>query len=588
VLRENSHGADEKLEPLLESTSSAYTLTVVNRAGIRMQSQHSRALALCAAVSIAALAASPRALALSQTTAPSSAANPADAWNAQKAALLMARAGFSATPDEVREAVAAGRDATVDRMLATRNASSKPEIMAERALHGGLVSPESLHARLDSRRKDYIQLQSDYFAPLNKYGVWWIERMLANDAPARDRMTLFWHGHLVSSFKEVGDAYAMIDQIQFLRDHALGPFDPLIRGIARDPAMLQYLSNAKNVKAHPNENWARELMELFTLGDGNYTEDDIKQAARAFTGWSKDGQSFAYHRTDHDFGQKTVLGVTGNLDGDDVIDVVLAQPVCARFLAGKIIAHFEGEAPDEKRLAEYADALRSDNYRIDHLLQKLFRDPRFYRDDIAGARVEAPVEYLIGVSRRLGLHPPAEMLMAAGTVIGQRVFFPPSVKGWEGGMAWINTGSIMQRSNMIGVLLGLEDVSELMGYADLKPGTKIKADENQQHTSGMEMLRYIQACDWKPELSLCDRVAKALPKRSPGPSDAEIVRLFLGDFVVSTPAAGTEEALERWLREHRTEAGVAEGALCENAPKNEQLLRRLAHLVLSLPEAQLD
>jgi uncharacterized protein (DUF1800 family) len=549
-----------------------------------MSATHSGALALCAA----AFALSSPALATPQTAAATSAAAQTDSWNAQKAALLMARAGFSATPDEVREAVAAGRDATVDRMLANRNSTSKPEIMAERSLHGGLVSPGALHQRVDSRRKDFIQLQSDYFAPLNKFGVWWIERMLANDAPTRDRMTLFWHGHVVSSFKEVGDAYAMIDQIQFLREHALGPFDPLIRGIARDPAMLQYLSNAKNVKAHPNENWARELMELFTLGDGNYTEDDIKQAARAFTGWSKDAQQFAYHRTDHDFGQKTVLGVTGNLDGDDVIDIVLAQPVCARFLAGKIIAHFEGEAPDEKRLNEYADALRSDNYRIDHMLQKLFRDPRFYRDEIAGARVEAPIEYLVGVSRRLGLRPPAEMLMAAGTVIGQRVFFPPSVKGWEGGMAWINTGTIMQRSNMIGVLLGLEDVNELMGYADLKPGTKIKADENQQHTSGMEMLSYIQSCDWKPELSLCDRVAKALPKHSSGPTDAEIVHLFLGDLVLSAPAAGTAESLEHWLRDRRTELGIAEGALGQRDPKNEQLLRKLAHLVLSLPEAQVD
>jgi uncharacterized protein (DUF1800 family) len=500
----------------------------------------------------------------------------------------MARAGFSATPAELREAVAAGRDATIDRMLATQTGEPQPTILARGRLHAGLVSPEALHARLEARRDDFVDLQSDLFAPLNKYGVWWVGRMLAGDAPVRDQMTLFWHGHLVSSFKEVGNSYEMIDQMRFLRENALGEFGPLIRGIARDPAMLQYLSNAKNVKAHPNENWARELMELFTLGDGNYTEGDIKQAARAFTGWSKDPRGFVYRRIDHDFGQKTVLGVTGNLSGDEVIDVVLAQPVCARFLAGRIIAHFEGEAPDEARLAEYDDYLRSERYDIGRFLRRLFEDPRFYRSEIAGARVEAPIEYLVGVSRRLGVHPPPELLMAAGTVIGQRVFFPPSVKGWEGGMNWINTGTIMQRSNMIGVLLGLEDVSELTGFPIPKMGDKPSPEDNQSRTSGIEMLIHIQTSGWKPDLSLCDRIAKELPKRSPGPSDAEIVRCMFGDLVLSNPPASTVEVVEHWLRDRRTEIGTAEGSLVENTPKNEEVLRRLAHLMLSLPEAQLD
>jgi len=517
------------------------------------------------------------------------ATNPAaESWKARDASLLMTRAGFGATPAELREALTAGRDATIERLLRTRDDEPKAEMLAPRSLHAGLVSPDALHARLEARRADYVDLQSDLFAPLNKHGVWWIERMLAGDAPVRDRMTLFWHGHLVSSFKEVGNCYEMIDQMRFLREHALGEFDPLIRGIARDPAMLQYLSNAKNVKAHPNENWARELMELFTLGDGNYTEDDIKQAARAFTGWSKNPRGFVYNRLDHDFGQKTVLGVTGDLDGDGVIDVVLAQPACARFLAGKLIAHFEGEAPDEARLTEYADALRGDRYRIDHFLRRLFRDPRFYRAEIAGARVEPPIEYLVGVSRRLGLHPPPELLLAAGTVIGQRVFFPPSVKGWEGGMSWINTGTIMQRSNMIGVLLGLEDVCDLTGFPSPKIGDKPRAEDNQSRTSGIEMLIHIQACGWQPDISLCDRIAAEIPKRASGPDDAEIVRALLGDLVVATPAASTVDALEHWLRDQRAKLGIADGALAARTPENEQLLRRLAHLVLSLPEAQLD
>jgi uncharacterized protein (DUF1800 family) len=518
------------------------------------------------------------------TDAPSSVSAAAVDWSARDARVLLSRAGFAPTAEEALHAAADGREKTVGRLFEQRAPRAGADALERPALHGDLTDPAVLHARLDSRRDGYLQLQSDHFAPLTRYGVRWVESMLDADAPLRDRMAIFWHGHLVSSFKEVGNSREMVGQMQLLRDGALGRFDELVRAIARDPAMLQYLSNSKNVKAHPNENWARELMELFTLGDGNYTETDIKQAARAFTGWSKDPTGFVYHRLDHDFGQKTVLGVTGNLDGDSVIDVVFAQPVCARFVAGKIIGHFEGEQPDDARVAEYADFFRGNRYDVEKLLRRLFADPRFYRGEIAGTRVESPTEYLIGVARSLELRPPGELVLAAGGVLGQRLFFPPSVKGWEGGIAWITTDSIMQRSNMVGVMLGLVNADDLSDTKNPMLDAKPRAEDNQVRTSGIEMVRYIQSCGWKPELSLCDRVAR----RWPGATDGGLVRGLLDELVISTPSASTIAALESWLRTEREKIHVSPGDLDEHTSANEELLRRLVHLMLSLPEAQLD
>ncbi|MGH8311468.1 MAG: DUF1800 domain-containing protein, partial [Steroidobacteraceae bacterium] len=338
--------------------------------------------------------------------------------------------------------------------------------------------------------------------------------MIESDDPLRDRMTVFWHGHFCSSVKEVASSQDMINQIQFLRGHALGRFEALVRGIGRDPAMLRYLNNDNNVKDHPNENWARELMELFSLGDGNYTETDIKQAARAFTGWSRDltgSGSFEYKRTDHDFGGKRVLSVDGNLDGDHVIDIVLEQPACGRFLARKILAYLEGVPPTQERVDDYADFLRKNSYDFGKMLRRLFRDPQFYRDEVVGSRVTAPVEYLVGAARRLEIDPPGQMVLNAGDVLGQRLFWPPSVKGWEEGMAWITTATMMQRSNMIGVMVGLVDVRELLHDEQFAgdAATMRGKPERTSRTNGFNQLRYIQQMGWQPKLSLVERARNA-------------------------------------------------------------------------------
>jgi Protein of unknown function (DUF1800) len=320
-----------------------------------------------------------------------------------EAAHLLNRAGLAATREEIEAGARDGLDGTIERLMHPRPSGGAGDSAPLRAddpgrptLRGGLIAPEALVARLDVRREAYLAPFTDHVLPIGRFGEQWVAEMLAGTDPLRDHLTLFWHGHFTSSFREVGDPFKMADQVRFLRANALGPFGTLVRGIARDPAMLQYLNNKKNVQDHPNENWARELMELFTLGDGHYTEDDVKEVSRAFTGWSDEERRFVMRRLDHDEGEKTVLGVTGNLDGDQVIDVILAQPACGRFLARKLIAYFEGAEPDAKRVEAYAELLRASGYDVRGFVEHLFRDPEFYREEIRGRRVVGPVEYFVG------------------------------------------------------------------------------------------------------------------------------------------------------------------------------------------------
>lgn len=503
-------------------------------------------------------------------------------WDARAAEHLLNRAGFGGTSEEVARFVEMGMARAIASLFPDPKSVPEPRILAQRSLHRGLESPTERHEGLTERREGFSRLQPDLIAPLNKYGDWWIERMIVSDDRLRDQMTIFWHGHWVSSVKEVGSSADMIRQLQFLRDNALGRFEVLARGMGRDPAMLRYLNNDTNVKDHPNENWARELMELFSLGDGNYTETDIKEAARAFTGWSRDDGEYAFKRVDHDYGQKSVLGTSGNLGGDHVVDVILEQPACARFLARKLIAYFEGVTPDEARVEEYAEALRATSYDVGMMLQKLFADPRFYRDEVVGTRVAGPVQYLVGSARRLQFDPPGQMVLNAGDVLGQRLFWPPSVKGWEEGMAWITTASLMARSNMIAVMLGLIDVQTLMHDAEFAGGMEMDGEEKASRTNGFNQLRYIQRTGWEPDLSLVERARAAGRK-----SDAQLVAWLVDElYAIPTTVDMHVKPLE-FLRAERERLVIEEGAVLEAGKDGELLLRELAHFLLSMPEAQM-
>lgn len=524
--------------------------------------------------------------------APSAATNVAPArveWNRRAAEHLLNRAAFGATSAEVDAAVARGMEATIEALFPADAKVPRPEILGARDLPLDLERPETRLRNVEGRREGLSRLQPDLISPLNMWGDWWIERMRKSEDPLRERMTIFWHGHFVSSVKEVGNAHEMIEQLTFLRDHALLDFGTLLRGVGRTPAMLAYLNNDENVKEHPNENWARELFELFSLGDGNYTEDDIKQAARAFTGWTDKEGRFLFDRIVHDYGAKQVLGRAGALDGDMVVDLALEQEACARFMAAKLLHHFEGAPAPAERVEDYASFLRANGLHVGKFLRRLFADPAFYRDEVVGRRVAPPIEWLVGNARRLDLAAPGQMVLNMGDVLGQRLFWPPSVKGWEPDMAWITTATMMYRSNMAGIMLGLVSVEGLIRDAEFDERSMgdepMMAAAKKSRSNGLNQLAYIQDAGWKPELSLAARAKAALAV-----GDARLAAWLCGELLaIEVPLdSGVRGSVAAFLARERREAGIEMETQLLAHPEGEAIVRRAAHFVLSLPESQLN
>jgi len=508
-------------------------------------------------------------------------------WDARLAEHLLNRAGFGGDTADVERLTTLGRERAVATFFPDTSGAPDPDILAGANLHGGLDDPSQRLDFVVRRRENYTGHQIEIIVALNKYGDWWIERMIRGEDALRDHMAIFWHGHFATSIKEVGNSQEMIEQMRFLRDNALGSFRTLARGIGKTPAMLEYLDNAENVKAHPNENWARELMELFALGDGNYTETDIKESARAFTGWTDEERRFTFRRLDHDFGQKTFLGVTGQLDGDLCVDIVLEQPACARFIARKAILYFEGVPPDEERLEDYARFLREKDYDVSAFLRRLFQDDAFYREEVVGSRVQGPVEFLVGACRRLDFDVPGQFLLNGADMLGQRLFWPPSVKGWDGGMAWITTSTLMNRSNVTGAMLGLVDMGSLVFDEEFEEGGAMAMDggrpkrDRASRTNGLNHIRTIQERGFSAEIDL-----KGLVEASGARSDVEVSRVLLVRILAVPVEDAMVEEPAAWLARERETRGIAAGRLLESE-QAEDLLRRFAHLVLSLPEAQL-
>jgi uncharacterized protein (DUF1800 family) len=335
----------------------------------------------------------------------------------------------------------------VDRLLSEvvdTAATPPPAWIDER-----LVLPRELRALSEEERRAERQKQIRMGLELRG---WWLREMATTGSPLTERMTLFWHNHFVSAQPKVRWAQLMYRQNVLLRRNAVGRFDVLLHAVARDPAMLVYLDTAQNRRGAPNENFAREVMELFTLGEGRYSEADIKEAARAFTGWSFDPATseFVFRRLLHDGGQKTVLGRTGALDGDAVLDILLAQPSTAGFIVSKLWREFVSPTPDPARVRAIAEQFRSSGWRIDVALRALLMQPEVVQRDEDNALVKSPVELVVGLLRQSGGElgaPGAAAVALAG--MGQNLFSPPNVRGWPGGDAWINTATLLARKQFI-------------------------------------------------------------------------------------------------------------------------------------------
>ena len=387
---------------------------------------------------------------------------------------LLNRTGFGATDAEIRRMVGMTREEAARTLLAAARttAVTAPPAWANDA--GPLRYPRGENASQMEKK----QFQQEQIRDGLELRGWWLDEMLATPSPLTERMTLFWHNHFVSSQQKVKLARLMYGQNVTLRAHALGRFGDLLHAVARDPAMVIYLDSAQNRKGTPNENFSRELMELFTLGEGNYGEQDIKEAARAFTGWSLDRDSgrFVFRRLIHDYGDKTVLGRSGNFDGDDVLDILLAKTETAQFITRKLWREFVSPDPDEAELKKIASRFRDSRYDIKVALYDLLTADAFYAKENRGVLVKSPVDLVVGTLKQFGLKPGEPVPFAvAAAAMGQNLFSPPNVKGWPGGQAWINTSTLLARKAFLDRLFRADDAGVNMADASARAMTPKQA-----------------------------------------------------------------------------------------------------------------
>lgn len=319
---------------------------------------------------------------------------------------------------------------------------------------------------LDAETKRKIRQQSR--EDIKALNLKWMNTMVDSEAQLREKLSLFWHGHFACKDVNIYNDQLLLNVI---RDNAYGNFGDLLKGVSKSASMLGFLNNQQNKKQHPNENFAREVMELFTLGRGNYTESDIKEAARAFTGWSYNLKGeFIFRKNQHDTGKKTVLGKTGNLTGDDVLNILLEQKQTAKYITQKIYKFFVNETIDEKNVKYLADRFYSSNYDISGLMNDIFTSTWFYDEKNIGAVIKSPVDLLIGIQRMLPMQiETQELLLLFQRALGQVLFYPPNVAGWAGGKTWIDSSTLMLRLR-IPQLLKDDDEFEL----------KVKADDDVQ------------------------------------------------------------------------------------------------------------
>ncbi|MBS1518852.1 MAG: DUF1800 domain-containing protein [Bacteroidetes bacterium] len=304
-------------------------------------------------------------------------------------------------------------------------------------------------------RKILIKESRNYIRDMNTE---WIYKMAEDRAQLREKMTLFWHGHFAC---RTPVAVFAKNQNNTIRKNALGKFGDLLREISKDPAMLQFLNNQQNRKSSPNENFARELMELFTMGRGNYSEKEIKEAARAFTGWGFDREGKFKNRIRfHDNGEKTFMGETGNFDGDDIINMILENRRTSEFITEKIFKYFVNENSDKEKIRELSEKFYDSEYDIYSLMKNIFTSDWFYDKENIGIKIKSPVEFLAGLIRIFKIefsNPTA--LVAVQKILGQMLFNPPNVAGWPGGRSWIDTSSLMYRLKFPGIIFGSPEAS---------------------------------------------------------------------------------------------------------------------------------
>ncbi len=373
-------------------------------------------------------------------------------WDEAAAVHLLRRAAFEGTPAEVRRLSRMKLAEAVDYLV---NYDSLPQPAIELLLDPKLCQPpfyEWLERQSEETRQRYHQTRhmGDRLQ-LWRVRAWWLERMITSPRQLEEKMTLFWHGHFTTGYREVHNSYLLYQQNRLFRELALGNYRDMLVRVSTDPAMLFYLDGHISNKRHPNENYARELMELFTLGEGNYTEYDIKEAARAFTGWGVEAGKFKFRRGQHDFGIKTFKNQQGHWNGWHIIDIILQDRRSHRFIVSKLWEFFCFEQPEKPIIDGLSATLRKNDFEIKPVVRQILMSRGFYSTRARGRKIKSPVQLTVGTLRLLGIGDCDYLALdRAQAGMGQQLFQPPNVKGWDGGEKWINTATVFNRYNFCG------------------------------------------------------------------------------------------------------------------------------------------
>lgn len=377
-------------------------------------------------------------------------------FNQLKNQHLLWRAAFGPMAENVNELSDISQKELYSLLVKTSHKNPQEFNVASNLFDGLIkgVQDIGMMQKLSQDQKKMLRKQS--VDDLKNLNLTWLGEMINSEAQMREKMSLFWHGHFAC---RVINIYFQQQLINIIRENALGNFGDLLREVSKSPAMLSFLNNQQNKKQHPNENFAREVMELFTMGRGNYTEEDVKEGARAFTGWGFNLQGeFVNRPFVHDNGKKTFLGRTGNFDGDDIIDMLLQQKQTARFITAKVYRYFVNETPDPEKIDLLSDRFYQSNYDIKKLLNDIFTSDWFYSDKNIGTHIKSPVELLAGIRRLIPMEldkPEVQLLFQRA--LGQILFYPPNVAGWPGGKNWIDSSALMLRMRIPQILSNADD-----------------------------------------------------------------------------------------------------------------------------------
>ncbi len=564
-------------------------------------------------------------------------------WNAARAAHLMERAGFGETPEGVDRLATLDPAGVVHNLVAPQNVdNSQLAAFDESGVFDPSLDPfpasrpaatdlaketgEALGVKVKPTGNRRLQPVANRFfywlrasrLETQRLANWWANRMLATNRPLEEKMALFWHGHFVSSEEKVRDYRKMLKQLQLFQTKGLGDFRELLIGVAQDPAMLAYLDAAVNLKGAPNENFAREIMELFTMGVGNYTELDIREGARAFTGWNFVGTNFVVKDEHHDADQKTFLNQHGTFDGVQVIDIILKQPVTAEFVASKLYRFFVREDASPQLRKQLGDVLRNNKYQIAPLLETMFLSRDFYSTASCGSHIKSPVELVISTYKKLGLGdiPGVPDFHTTVSSLGQALLWPPTVAGWGQGRSWITPGLLIERGNFardvvfpdIGFVppdrhpggdFQILQVSEKLARGqDISSAT---APDNKDMTSISNMMadrdedfntRYASYRGWQMALekvkplsrhpARLDLTKMVMSSKIPPKTAAEVVDYFVHRMFQTPPSSETRQRLADFL-----EKDLGTKDIMQAQTYMEESLRSLLHLILSSPEYQL-